>query len=92
MEKMWLRLPPLLFIQKQIISHPSCNSLPTKGAFLSLGTFLQGLDPICNVPCAPLSSHLFVTHAELHPPSPSTASSNELGWQAGGGRATVGRR
>lgn len=88
MEKMWLRLPRLLFIQKQIISRPSCNAFPFKGCYPP-EHLPQGLT-LCNSPYTPVSIHLFVTHSQSLPPSLSTASSNELGWQVDGGRLAGG--
>lgn len=90
MEKMWLRLPRLLFIQKQIISRPSCNAFPFKGC--SPPEHLPKGLTLCNSPYTPVSVHLFVTHSQSLPPSLSTASSNELGWQVDGRRAAMKER
>lgn len=70
MEKMWLRLPRLcfFFIQKQIISRPSCNAFPVQWGVSLLSTFPQG-PTLCNAPYAPVSIHLFLSHSRTVSPS-----------------------
>lgn len=90
MEKMWLRLPRLLFIQKQIISRPSCNAFPFTGVYSLPGHLPQGLTYAILRTFLSASTSLSLTRSLSS--FASTASSNELGWQVGGRRAAGGRR
>lgn len=87
MEIMWLRLPRLFFLyrSRSYLALPVMLSRPVGGfppEHLSPGPNPNAM--LRTLPSA--SASFFVTHAQSLPSSPSTASSNELGWQADGRR------